>query len=65
MGKEEMAKTASVHASVHIGESNSIPGFGIGVDIKVSGIDEELLKAAHEVSDRWVGFSAYAYYTTF
>ena len=45
-----MAKTASVHASVHIGEPNSMPGFGIGVDIKVSGIDEELLKAAHEVS---------------
>jgi len=65
MGKEEMAKTASVHASVHIGEPNSMPGFAIGVDIKVSGIDEELLKAAHEVSDRWVGFSAYAYNTIF
>lgn len=44
-----MAKNAKVHASVHIGEPEGMPGFGIAVDMKVEGIDEELLKAGHEV----------------
>ncbi|KAF8149440.1 organic hydroperoxide resistance protein [Crassisporium funariophilum] len=48
MGKEEMAKNAVVHASVHLGSPNDRKGFGISVDIKVEGIDEELLKAGHE-----------------
>ncbi|KAF9050419.1 organic hydroperoxide resistance protein [Panaeolus papilionaceus] len=47
MGKEEMAKKAVVHTSVSIGEPNGQPGFGLSVDIKVEGIDEELLQAGH------------------
>ena len=49
LGKEAMAKKAVVHASVHIGTPKNLEGFGISVDIKVEGIDEELLKAGHEV----------------
>jgi hypothetical protein len=49
-GKKHAAKDAVVHASVHLGEPKEIGGFGIGVDIKVEGVDEELLKAGHEVS---------------
>ena len=48
-GKEEMGKKAVVHTSVHIGTPDNIPGFGLAVDIKVEGVDEELLKAGHEV----------------
>ncbi|KAF5381129.1 hypothetical protein D9757_009400 [Collybiopsis confluens] len=48
LGKTEMAKNAKVHASVHIGAAEGMSGFGIAVDIKVEGIDEELLKAGHE-----------------
>ncbi|KAJ3726895.1 OsmC-like protein [Lentinula raphanica] len=48
MGKADMAKNAKVHASVHIGEPEGMPGFGIAVDMRVEGIDEELLKAGHE-----------------
>jgi len=48
LGKEAMAKKAVVHTSVHIGEPHKKPGFGLAVDIKVDGVDEELLKAAHE-----------------
>lgn len=47
-GKKDMAKNAVVHANVHIGEPENLEGFGIAVDIKVEGIDEELLKAGHE-----------------
>ncbi|KAF8800786.1 organic hydroperoxide resistance protein [Phlegmacium glaucopus] len=48
LGKQEMGNKAVVHASVHIGEADSMPGFGLAVDIKVEGVDEELLKAGHE-----------------
>ncbi|KAJ4466378.1 OsmC-like protein [Lentinula lateritia] len=48
LGKADMAKNAKVHASVHIGEPEGMPGFGIAVDMKVEGIDEKLLKAGHE-----------------
>ncbi|TFK67392.1 OsmC-like protein [Pluteus cervinus] len=48
LGKAEMAKNAVVHATVSLGEANEIPGFGIEVEIKVEGIDEELLKAGHD-----------------
>ncbi|KDR67526.1 hypothetical protein GALMADRAFT_231960 [Galerina marginata CBS 339.88] len=47
-GKSDMAAAAKVHASVHIGTPSDIPGFGLAVDIKVEGVDEELLKAGHE-----------------
>jgi hypothetical protein len=45
-----MAKKAVVNLSVHLGEPTELKGFGLAVDIKVEGIDEELLKAGHEVS---------------
>lgn len=48
-GKQEMGKNAVVHTSVHIGEPDNMEGFGLAVDIKVEGVDEELLKAGHEV----------------
>jgi Ohr subfamily peroxiredoxin len=48
MGKPGAAKDAVVHTSVHIGEPKEIGGFGIAVDIKVEGVDEDLLKAGHE-----------------
>jgi hypothetical protein len=49
LGKSDMAKDAVVHTSVHIGPAAEMKGFGLAVDIKVEGIDEELLKAGHEV----------------
>ena len=42
-------KNAKVHTSVHIGTPNELPGFGLAIDIKVEGVDDELLKAGHEV----------------
>jgi len=48
-GKSEMAKNAVVRASVHIGPAAELGGLGLAVDIKVEGIDEELLKAGHEL----------------
>lgn len=50
MGKHESAKTAVIHTNVHIGEPTDMPGFGLAVDIKVEGADEDVIKAAHEVS---------------
>ncbi len=44
-----MGKKAVVHTSVHIGVPDNKPGFGLAVDIKVEGVDEEVLKAGHEV----------------
>ena len=49
LGKDEMGKKAVVHASVHIGEPDQFQGLGLAVDIKVEGVDEEVLKAGHEV----------------
>jgi len=43
------ASKAKVFTNVSIGESNEAPGFALSVDIKAEGVDEELLKAAHEV----------------
>lgn len=49
IGKTEMAKNAVVRANVTIGEAKETSGFAIKVDIKVEGIDEELLQAGHGV----------------
>lgn len=49
MGRKDAAKDAVIHTSVHIGEPEGKAGFGIAVDIKVEGVDDELLKAGHEV----------------
>lgn len=50
-GKKEAAQNAKIHASVHLGSPEGFDGFGIAVDIKVEGVeDEALIKAAHDVS---------------
>jgi hypothetical protein len=49
MGRKDQAKDAVVRVSVHIGDAEEIGGFGIGVDVKVEGVDDELLRAGHEV----------------
>ena len=52
-GKKEAAKNAVIHTQVHLGEPEAIGGFGIAVDIKVEGVeDESLIQAAHEVRSR-------------
>ena len=50
LGKSEMAKKAVVHTSVSLGDAEGLEGFGIAVDIKVEGVDDELLQAGHAVS---------------
>ena len=45
-----MAKKAVVHTSVSLGDAEGLEGFGIAVDIKVEGVDDELLQAGHAVS---------------
>lgn len=48
-GKTESARNAIVHASVHLGEPEELGGFGLAVDIKVEGVeDEELIMAGHD-----------------
>ncbi|KAH7913266.1 OsmC/Ohr family [Hygrophoropsis aurantiaca] len=48
-GKKDAARNAVIHASVHLGEAEGLGGFGLAVDIKVEGVeDEELIKAGHE-----------------
>ena len=48
LGRKE---SGFVHSNnVHIGEPNHFfQGFGPAIDIKVEGVDEEFLKAGHEV----------------
>ena len=49
-GKKEAAENAKIHTFVYLGVPEGIEGFGINVDIKVEGVeDEALIKAAHEV----------------
>jgi organic hydroperoxide reductase OsmC/OhrA len=47
--KTDQAKAAKVHVSVSLGEPKDLGGFGLAVDIKVEGVDEEVLQAANEV----------------
>ncbi|KAG1739241.1 OsmC/Ohr family [Suillus lakei] len=48
-GKKDAARNAVIHTTVHLGETAGIGGFGLAVDIKVEGVeDEELIKAGHE-----------------
>ena len=50
LGKNDAVKDAVIHTSVQLGEADQIGGFGIAVDIKVEGVeDEEVIKAGHEV----------------
>lgn len=49
-GKKDAAKNAKIHTAVHLGTPEGFEGFGLSVDIKVEGVeDEELIQAAHEV----------------
>jgi hypothetical protein len=50
MGKTGAAKDAVVHATVHLGEPEEMSGFGLAVDIKVEGVDEDVVQAGHEVN---------------
>lgn len=50
-GKREMVRNAVIHTQVHIGEPESMGGYGFQVDIQVEGVEDmELIQAAHEVS---------------
>lgn len=49
-GKKDAVEHAVIHTEVHLGEPNAIGGFGLAVDIKVEGVDDDaLIQAAHEV----------------
>ncbi|KAG8214048.1 OsmC-like protein [Butyriboletus roseoflavus] len=49
LGKSDAVKDAVIHTSVHLGEAEQIGGFGVAVDIRVEGVeDEEVIKAGHE-----------------
>jgi organic hydroperoxide reductase OsmC/OhrA len=48
-GKKDQVKDAKVEAQVHIGEAEGMEGFAIGVDLKVSGVPDDVLQAGHEV----------------
>jgi len=48
-GKKELAKNAKIHTFVHLGTPEGMEGFGINVDIKVEGVqDDTLIQAAHD-----------------
>ena len=50
LGKSDAVKDAVIHTNVHLGEAEQIGGFGIAVDVKVEGVeDEEVIRAGHEV----------------
>ncbi|KAI9571130.1 OsmC/Ohr family [Boletus coccyginus] len=49
LGESDAVKDAVIHTNVHLGEAEQIGGFGIAVDIKVEGVeDEEVIQAGHE-----------------
>ncbi len=51
-GKVDMARNATVHAQVHIGEPEGTEGFALQVDIQVEGVEDiDLIEAGHQVSD--------------
>ncbi|KAJ8518155.1 hypothetical protein ONZ45_g4763 [Pleurotus djamor] len=47
-GKKDLIADAAVKATVHLGEPEQIGGFGIGVEIEVSGAPQDLVDEAHE-----------------
>lgn len=52
-GKKDAVANAKIHTHVSLGVPEGFEGFGIGVDIKVEGVEDEvLIKAAHEVRCR-------------
>lgn len=50
-GQKDKITNAIVNAKVHLGEPEGLGGFGIGVELEVSGAPKELVDAAHEVSE--------------
>lgn len=51
-GQGEAAKKAVIHSQVHMGKPKGLQGFGLEVELKVEGIeDQALIDAAHEVND--------------
>lgn len=49
-GKKDAVANAKIHTSVSLGVPEGFEGFGLSVDIKVEGVeDEALIKTAHEV----------------
>ena len=49
-GKSDMARNATVHTQVHIGQPEGMDGFGLEVEIQVEGVDDmELIEAGHKV----------------
>ncbi|KAI0683282.1 OsmC/Ohr family [Cerioporus squamosus] len=48
-GKSEMAKNATVHTQIHMGQPEGMDGYGLEVDIQVEGVDDmELIEAGHK-----------------
>lgn len=67
MGKSDNVKNVAVHANVHIGDAAEVDGYGLSVDLKIEGVqDQDLIDAAHQVSsdiilflDSSVGLTSY------
>ncbi|THH07878.1 hypothetical protein EW146_g9176 [Bondarzewia mesenterica] len=50
MGKFDQARSAKVHTEVHIGDAKDVKGYGLAVDIKVEGVeDQDLIDAGHQL----------------
>jgi hypothetical protein len=65
LGKPDAVKNATVHAQVHIGAPEKLNGFGIAVDIKVEGVeDDEVIAAGHEVSRTLIDLSPVSHIST-
>ncbi|KAL4261533.1 OsmC/Ohr family protein [Pleurotus pulmonarius] len=47
-GQKDKITNAVVNAKVHLGEPEGLGGFGIGVELEVSGAPKDLVDAAHE-----------------
>ncbi|KAF9501640.1 OsmC-domain-containing protein [Pleurotus eryngii] len=47
-GQKDKIVNAVVNAKVHLGEPEGLGGFGIGVELEVSGAPKDLVDAAHE-----------------
>ncbi|KAI0089096.1 OsmC-like protein [Irpex rosettiformis] len=47
LGKTDEARSAVVHAQVHIGKPNGMEGFGLEVEIQVEGVSQELVDAGN------------------
>ena len=48
-GSKDAAANAKIHSAVSLGHSKELEGFGLKVDLRVEGVDESLVQAAHKV----------------